>query len=114
MAKAILSLIRKDISPKGVHSIAWHDSRADLVISAAEASTLRYKNNCPIGPLDGIPTGVKDDFDMEGYRTTLGSLNDYTSEAIGDQPITSWCVKKLEDAGAIILGKLAMNEFGMG
>ena len=66
VAKAILPLIRRDISPPGEHSIAWWDNRVDLILAAAEASTLRYKNNSPIGILDGVPTGVKDEYDVDG------------------------------------------------
>ena len=114
VAKAILPLIRRDISPPGGHSIAWWDSRVDLILAAAEASTLRYKNKSSIGILDGIPTGVKDEYDVDGYRTCLGSKNDYTFEAARGQSITSWCVQKLEEAGAVNLGKLSMHEFGLG
>ena len=114
VAKVILPLIRRDISPPGEHSIAWWDSQVDLILAAAGASTLRYKNKRPIGILDGVPTGVKDEYDVDGYRTCLGSKNDYTPEAAPGQSITSWCVKKLQAAGAINLGKLSMNEFGLG
>ena len=114
VVKAILPLIRRDTSPPGEHSIAWCDSQVDLILAAAEASTLRYKDKRPIGILDGVPTGVKDEYDVEGYRTYLGSRNDYTNEVTPGLSATSWCVKKLEDAGAVNLGKLNMHEFGLG
>jgi Asp-tRNA(Asn)/Glu-tRNA(Gln) amidotransferase A subunit family amidase len=114
VAKALLPLIRKDTSPPGKYSSGWHETRVDLVLAAAEASTLRYKNKCPIGPLDGVPTGVKDDYDIEGYRTNYGSANDYTGKPTGGRPFTSWCVEKLEESGVLIMGKLTMPEFGMG
>jgi hypothetical protein len=60
VAKAILPLIRKDLSPAGEHAIALFDTRVDLVIAAAKASTLRYKERRSLGPLDGIPTAIKD------------------------------------------------------
>ena len=60
VAEAILPLIRRDLSPPGKHSIAFFDTRVDLVISAAKASTLRYKEKRSLGPLDGVPTAVKD------------------------------------------------------
>lgn len=114
VATAILPLILRRISTPDKHSIAWWDSRVDLVLAAAEASTQRYMNNRPIGILDGIPLGVKDEYDVDGYATCLGSRNDYTPQVAEGQSITSWCVKKLQEAGAINLGKLAMNEFGLG
>ena len=77
---------------------------------AAEASTLRYLQGRPLGILDGVPIAVKDEVDLDGYKKTLGSARDYTREGGG----TSWCVKKWEEEGAIIIGKLNMHELGMG
>jgi hypothetical protein len=114
VARALLPLIRKDISPPGQYSVGWHETRVDMVLAAAEASTLRYKKKCPIGPLDGVPCGVKDDYDIEGYRTNLGSANDYTEKTINGRNNTSWCVKKVQESGVMIMGKLTMPEFGMG
>jgi len=111
---AILPLIQRDTSPPGQHSLAWFDVKVDLVIKAAEASTLRYKEKRSLGPLDGVPTAVKDEFDMEGYMTSLGSANDYTGQELIEGKIDTWCVRKIEEAGAVILGKLSMHEFGMG
>lgn len=61
-------------------------------------------------PLYGIPLGIKDLLTMDGVRTTCASkmLDNYIS------PYTATAVKKLEDAGAISLGKLNMDEFAMG
>jgi Asp-tRNA(Asn)/Glu-tRNA(Gln) amidotransferase A subunit family amidase len=114
VAKALLPLIRRDTSPAGKYSLGWHETRVDLVMGAAAASTLRYKQGKPIGPLDGVPTGIKDDYDLDGYRTNLGSANEYTYKPVEDESITSWCVRGLEESGALILGKLTMPEFGMG
>lgn len=114
VVKAILPMIRRDVSPPGKHAIAWWDSRIDLIMAAAKASTLRFENKRPIGILDGVPTGIKDEYDVDGYRTCLGSKNDYTPETAQGQSMTSWCVRKLQEAGCINLGKLSMNEFGLG
>ena len=114
VAKALLPLIRRDISSPSEYSIAWWESRVDLIMLAAEASTLRYKTNRPIGIMDGIPVGIKDEYDVHGYRTCLGSKNDYSPITAQGQSTTSWCVVKLQEAGAINLGKLSMNEFGTG
>jgi Asp-tRNA(Asn)/Glu-tRNA(Gln) amidotransferase A subunit family amidase len=114
VVQSILPFIRRDTSPPGEHSTAWFDVKVDLVIKAAEASTLRYKEKRSLGPLDGVPTAVKDEFDMEGHITSLGSVNDYTGKPENGDKIDAWCVRKLQEAGAIILGKLSMHEFGMG
>ncbi|CZT41431.1 probable amidases [Rhynchosporium secalis] len=113
VARALLPLIRKDTSPPGQYSIGWFDSNVAAIMTAAEASTLRYQKKTPLGPLDGVPTAVKDEYDIEGYTTSLGSLNDYTTDSKPGESITAWCVKKMDEAGAINLGKLHMHEFGL-
>ena len=60
--------------------------------------------------LDGIPVAIKDEVDLDGYEKSLGSSQDYTRPEGG----TSWCVRKWEEAGAIIIGKLNMHELGLG
>jgi Asp-tRNA(Asn)/Glu-tRNA(Gln) amidotransferase A subunit family amidase len=111
VAEALLPLIRRDIPNPTEHSKAWFETRVDKVLAAAHESTLRYREGRSLGPLDGVPTAVKDEYDMEGYRTCLGSRNTYFSPH--DKHGTTWCVQKLEAAGAVNLGKLSMHEFGL-
>ena len=60
------------------------------------------------GPLHGIPVAVKDQINTAGIRTTSGTpiFNDYVPEE--DAAV----ITKLKAAGAILLGKLNMTEFG--
>ncbi len=62
------------------------------------------------GELGGIPIAVKDLFCTEGIPTTAGSriLEGYRP------PYTATAVRRLEGAGAQVLGKTNMDEFGMG
>lgn len=114
VARALLPLIRRDISPQGKHSTAWIDTKVELVLKAAEESTIRYRQNRSLGPLDGVPASIKDDFDLDGYDMTMGSNMNYAGRAVKGGSITNWSVRKLQEAGIIILGKLTMHEFGMG
>ncbi|KAG7286035.1 hypothetical protein NEMBOFW57_008334 [Staphylotrichum longicolle] len=111
VAETLLPLIRRDVPNPTEHSKAWFETRVDKVLAAARESTQRYKEGRSLGPLDGVPTAVKDEYDMEGYRTCLGSRNTYFSP--DDAHGTTWCVQRLEAAGAVNLGKLSMHEFGL-
>ena len=113
VAKALLPLIRRDVTPPSEYSLAFIDTNATLVLEAAEASTRRYREGRSLGLLDGVPTAVKDEYDMDGYATTLGSSRDYKGTKAEDNDYTTWCVKRLNAAGAMILGKLSMHEFGL-
>jgi aspartyl-tRNA(Asn)/glutamyl-tRNA(Gln) amidotransferase subunit A len=62
------------------------------------------------GPLAGIPVAIKDLFCVEGVPTTAGSRI-----LEGHRPLyTATAVRRLEDAGAGVLGKTNMDEFAMG
>ena len=110
VANTLLPLIRRDSSSPGPHSIAFLESEVELVKRAAEASTARYASGKPLSSLDGVPVAVKDEVEMKGYRRTCGSRMDFTNPA-GE---TAWCVKMLEEAGAIVIGKTSMHEMGLG
>jgi amidase len=69
-----------------------------------------YRKSGLTGPLHGIPILVKDQVDAAGMPTTLGSLvfKDYRP------PQDSFVVARLRKAGAVILGKTTLGEFGGG
>ena len=83
---------------------------ADDVRAQARASAARWAAGKPIGPLDGVPVTAKDEMDVAGYRTRVGT------KALGPDVATRDCeaVAGLRRAGAIIIGKTVMQEIGMG
>ena len=62
------------------------------------------------GPLHGIPIGLKDNIDTAGTRTTGGSL--VFEENVPDED--AFVVKRLKEAGAVIMAKAGLQEFAMG
>ena len=64
----------------------------------------------PLGPLAGVPVGIKDVLVMRGAPSTAGSkiLKGY------QPPYDATAVRRIEAAGAVLLGKLNCDEFAMG
>ncbi|KAL9600922.1 MAG: hypothetical protein Q9219_002857 [cf. Caloplaca sp. 3 TL-2023] len=107
--KVIEGLLSR-ISSSKAHSTSFLQIIPEKVLAAAEASTTRYASGKPLSPLDGVPVAIKDELDLDGYEKSLGSPLDFTRKDGG----TSWCIRKCEEAGAIIIGKLNMHELGLG
>ena len=82
---------------------------ADALAQAA-ASDARRSAGEAMGPLDGIPVALKDVIAVEGQPLTASSrmLADFVS------PYDATVVKKLRQAGAVLWGRLNLDEFAMG
>ncbi len=61
----------------------------------------------PIGPLHGVPIAIKEENDVEGCVTTFGGTSNSTPAAADSE-----VVRRLRAAGAVIVGKTSMPEFG--
>jgi aspartyl-tRNA(Asn)/glutamyl-tRNA(Gln) amidotransferase subunit A len=84
----------------------------DKAMEAANESDKRLaaKTKSQARPLEGIPLGVKDLYCTKGVRTTAGSHILGNFEPAYESTVT----QNLWDAGAVMLGKLNMDEFAMG
>ncbi|MFX0031786.1 MAG: amidase [Candidatus Hodarchaeota archaeon] len=80
----------------------------DLAREKAKEIDRKINKNEPLGVLEGIPTALKDDIEVKNIRTTFGSkiFENYFPKS--DEII----VKRLRDAGVVILGKTNMPEQG--
>ncbi|MGI4828647.1 MAG: Asp-tRNA(Asn)/Glu-tRNA(Gln) amidotransferase subunit GatA [Janthinobacterium lividum] len=82
----------------------------ERALTQAERVDADVKTGRPLGPLAGVPIGVKDVLATKGIETTAGSR----ILAGWEPPYDATVVAKLEAAGAVILGKLNCDEFAMG
>ncbi|MDH4227295.1 MAG: Asp-tRNA(Asn)/Glu-tRNA(Gln) amidotransferase subunit GatA [Deltaproteobacteria bacterium] len=103
--KAYLKRI-EDVEPKVA---AFMTVTREEALKQAEAADKRIKDGS-LTPLTGVPVALKDIFCTKGIETTCSSkiLKGFIP------PYDATVVEKLKAAGAVILGKLNMDEFAMG
>lgn len=82
--------------------------KPDEVARAAEESTERLKGGTARSVLEGVPVVVKDEMDLLGFPTTLG-----TRFLKRPAETDSTIVARLKGAGAVVLGKANMHEIGI-
>lgn len=106
LTQAMLDRI-KQIDPK---VRAFLHVTEDLALSQAAQVDEKIARGEEIGILEGIPMALKDNMSTEGIQTTCSSkiLENYIP------PYNATAVAKLKEAGAILLGKMNMDEFAMG
>jgi aspartyl-tRNA(Asn)/glutamyl-tRNA(Gln) amidotransferase subunit A len=83
---------------------------AELALTQARAAEAEILNGHWRGPLHGIPLALKDLIDTAGIRTTAASALFKDRVPAEDAEI----VRRLKDAGAVLLGKQNLHEFAYG
>lgn len=81
----------------------------EAALASARASEARWQQGAPCGPLDGVPTSIKDLILTKGWPTLRGSRT-----VNPDQPwdVDAPATARLREAGAVLLGKTTTPEFG--
>ena len=106
-AKDALAQIKE--KEESIHSYVTVLDEAQILEKAGEVQK-KIEAGELTGPLAGVPVAIKDNMCTEGILTTCSSkilgnfVPTYSSEA----------VKKLEEAGVVLIGKTNMDEFAMG
>jgi len=104
LVQVYLDRIEKYDQPTGLNSILIVNPKA---LDAAEKLDKEFAETGKLRPLHGIPLIVKDNYDTEGLQTTGGSLAMKGSIP----PDDAFQVRKLKEAGAIVLAKSNMAEW---
>lgn len=83
---------------------------SDLALTQAKTADAEIASKGVKGWLHGVPYSLKDLFVTKNIRTTAGSkiLYNYVP------PYDGWVSKQLSSSGAVLVGKVSCDEFGMG
>ncbi len=81
---------------------------ADAARREARAADAAVMSGAPLGPLHGVPVNIKDQVNTEGVLTAHGSAIHGKNIPARDDI----CVARLRAAGAIVVGKSTLPEFG--
>lgn len=80
----------------------------EQALAEAERRDAAAADGAPLGALHGVPIAIKDENDVAGLPTGYGGAG-FTTPASADGEI----VRRLREAGAVIVGKTRMPEFGI-
>lgn len=109
-AEAVVDGCLREIAERDGGVNAFITVLADEARAAAQAADADIAAGRYRGPLHGVPVSVKDLFDMRGTTTTAASHVRREHRAVGD----ALAVRRLRDAGAIVVGKTNLHEFALG
>jgi aspartyl-tRNA(Asn)/glutamyl-tRNA(Gln) amidotransferase subunit A len=87
----------------------WCLVDAEAALAAARGSEERWERGEPLGPVDGVPTAIKDLLLTKGWPTLRGSR---TISPDGPRDEDAPAVARLRESGAVLLGKTTTPELG--
>lgn len=96
------------IAERDPHYLSFYVIDADRALAAAAERDTELAAGTDRGPLHGIPLGIKDMLDVAGLATTANAPGRADAIATEDSEV----VRRLKEAGAVIMGKLATYEWG--
>jgi aspartyl-tRNA(Asn)/glutamyl-tRNA(Gln) amidotransferase subunit A len=110
LAEQHYARIAADDGPGGKNIHSFLALSRERALEQAEKIDAMARRGDPLPPLAGVPIGIKDVLTMKGSPATAGSkiLEGYMP------PYDATSVMKLEEAGAVLLGKINCDEFAMG
>jgi aspartyl-tRNA(Asn)/glutamyl-tRNA(Gln) amidotransferase subunit A len=91
------------------HIKALYAFDPDGARAIAKGSTARWKKGEPIGPLDGVPTTIKENIATKGVPVPLGAATTKLVPSAADAPPAA----RLREAGAVVFSKTTMPDYGM-
>jgi amidase len=114
-ALAARQLSAVEVLTAHLHQIDRANPQLNAIVTLAAEPAMRTargldRRRGPIGPLHGVPVAIKDLVDTAAIRTTYGSPIYADHVPIADALI----VRRLREAGAVIVGKTNTPEFGAG
>lgn len=83
--------------------------RPEAALERARASEARWRRGEPLGPLDGVPTTIKENIATRGDPLPAGTAAVELKPAAADAPPAA----RLKEAGAVIFSKTTMPDYGM-
>jgi Asp-tRNA(Asn)/Glu-tRNA(Gln) amidotransferase A subunit family amidase len=89
---------------------AMYKVLSDSALAGAKASAKRWKRGKPLSAIDGVPVTLKENIATQGDRSPIGTkAGEHVAPSVADAPPAA----RLKEAGAVILGKTTMPDWGM-
>ncbi|ONI78622.1 amidase [Actinosynnema sp. ALI-1.44] len=88
---------------------AFYTHDPEAVLAAARESEQRWQAGSPQGTLDGVPVTIKENIATEGTPVPLGTA----ATELVPAPVDAPAAARVREAGAILLGKTTMPDYGM-